>query len=117
MRFLVGICCWVVGAGRVISSAMEAAKHFLLRSGCKVESSVIFSDVSIRRTFTPPRTMQCSFFFQFFLDPVVDVVGICLFCVEFSVVAVLRAVRVAIHGVEGFSSPDDQMRYVILWCV
>ena len=33
---------------------------------------------------------------------------------EVFVVAVLGAVNVAIHGVDGSSRPDDQMKYAIL---
>ena len=96
---------------------MEAAEHFLLRSGCSVEGLVIFFDVSIRRTFTPPRNMRCSFLLQFFFAPVAAAVISRIFCVEFIVVAVLEAMGVTIHGVDGSSSPDDQMRYEILWRV
>ena len=117
VRFLAGICLWVVGAGCAVSYAMDAAERFLLRSGSKVESSAFFFNVSIRCTLAPPSTMWCSFFSLFFLDPVVAAVISRLFCVEFDVVAVLGAVGVAIHGVEGSSSADDQMRYVIFQCI
>ena len=37
-----------------------------------------------------------------------------LVCVEFGLDVVLKAVGVAIHGVDGSSITDDQMRYAIL---
>ena len=83
-----------------------AVERFLLRSGYGVECSVNLSDVSICRTFPPPRTMRCSFLFPFFLAPVVAVVISCLFCVEFVEVTVLEAVRASIHGVDESSTPD-----------
>ena len=106
-HFLAGIFLWVVGAGHAVFSAMEAVDRFLLRSGRGVESPVIFSDISNRCTFTPPRIMLYSFLFQFFLAPVVAAVISCLFCVEFVDVTVLEAVRAAIHGVDESSRPDD----------
>ena len=69
-RFLAGICCCFVGAGLVVSSAMEAVE---------VEFAMIFSDVSICHTRTPPRTICCSLLFLFFLGPVVVLVSMCLF--------------------------------------
>ena len=86
---------------------MEAAERYWLRSGREVESLVNLSDVSIRYTLTPTRTMRCYFFFLCFLDPIVAVVGSRLFRAEFGSVAVLEAVRVTIHGVEGSSTPDN----------
>ena len=82
-HFLAGICRCVVWAGWAVSSAMEAVEHFLLRSGRGVECLVNVSDVSLCRTFTPPRTMRFSFLFRFFLDPFVAVVVCRLVCVEF----------------------------------
>ena len=71
-------------------------------------------DVSIRCTHTPPRAICCSLFFQFFLGPVVVLVAVRLFCVEFVAVLVSAAVGVAIHGVEGSLSPEAQRRCVSL---
>ena len=53
--------------------------------------------------------------FPFFLDPLVAVVVCQLVCVEFGLDVVLGVIGVAIHGVDGSSIPDDQMRYAILW--
>ena len=96
---------------------MEAVECFLLRSGCSFESSVNSSDVSIRRTFTPPRTMRCSFLLRLFIASVVAAIVSRLFHAEFVAVAVLEAAGVAIHGVDWCSSRDNQMRYAILWRV
>ena len=60
--FRAKICRCVVGAGWVVLSAMDAAERFLLRSSLGVECSVNESHVSFCQTFTPPRTMCCSFF-------------------------------------------------------
>ena len=91
----------------------------MLRSGRGAESLVNLSDVSIRRTFNPLRTMRCSFLFRFLVAPVVAAVVShpFLFRVEFVLVAVLEDVGVAIHGVDESSRPGDQMRYAILWRV
>ena len=93
-RFLTGICHCVVGAGWVVSSAMDAAKRFLLRRGHGVECSVNVSDVSFCQTFTPPRTMCCSFLFlfRFYFDLFVAVVACCLGRVGFGSDVVLEAV-------------------------
>ena len=53
--------------------------------------------------------------FSFLPDPFVAVVIYQLVPVEFGSDIVLKAVGVAIHSVDGFSIPDDQMRYAILW--
>ena len=95
---------------------MHSAECFLLRRGRGFELFVNVSDVIFCRTFTPSRTMRCSFLFlfRFCLDPFVAVVACCLGRVEFGLDFVLEAVRVVIHRVDGSSIPDDQMRYVIL---
>ena len=91
VHFLARIYCCIVGAGWVGSSAMDVAESFLLRSGRGVECSVNMSDVSLCCTFTPLRTMGCSFlfFFRSFLDPFVSVVVCQLVRVEFGSGAVL----------------------------
>ena len=96
---------------------MEAVECSLLRSDRGVKGLMNVFNVSLRCTFTLPRTMQCSFLFQFVLAPVIAAVVSRLFCVEFFAVAVLEAVGVAIHDVDGSSSPDDQMSYTSLWRV
>ena len=105
--FLTGICRCIVGAGWVVSSAMEAVERFLLRSGRGVECSVNVSDVSLRRTRTLPRTMQFSFLFRFFLDPFIAVVVCRLVLVDVGLDVVLEFVEVEIRGVDGSSMPDD----------
>ena len=87
------------------------AECFLLRGVCKVGVAMIFSNVSIPRTHTPPRAICGSCFFRVFLVPAVVVFAVLLFRVEFVAVVVSAAVGVAIHGVEGSPCPGDQMRY------
>ena len=113
-RFCAGICRCVVGVGLVVSSAVETAERFLFRSLRKVEVAMIFSNVSIRFTQTPLRAISRFLFFRFFLGPAVVVFAVRLFCVQSVAVVVSAAVGVAIHGVEGSQSPEDQMRYASL---
>ena len=103
-----------MGAGSAILSAIEAAERFLLRSGREAGFEMIFSEVSIRLTLAPLRTIFCSPFFRFFLGPAVLLFALCRFCAELVVVVVSEAVGVAIHGVDGSPSLEDQMRYAIL---
>ena len=110
-HFLAGIYRCVVGDGLAVSSAMKAAERFLLRSIRKVEVATNLTDVSIICTRTLLRAICCSLFFQFFLGLVVVLVAGRFVCVEFVVVLVSAAVGVAIHGVEGYLSPEDQIRY------
>ena len=114
LNLLAGIWRWVVGAGSAVLSAIEAAEHFLLRSDCDDGFEMIFSEVSICHTLTPPRTILCSPFFRFFLGLVVLLFALCLFCVELVVSDVSEVVEVAIHGVDWSPSSEDQMMYAIL---
>ena len=106
-----------MGTGSAVLCAIEAAEHFLSRSGCKAGFEMNFSGFSISLTLTPPGTILCSFFFQFFRGPVALLISLCLFCVGLVVIVMSETVGVVIHGVGGSPSPEDQMRYAILLCV
>ena len=84
-----------------IPYAIEATESFFLRSGREAGFEMIFSDISIYCTRTPPRTILCSPLFQFFLGPAILLFALCLFCVALAAVVVSETVGVTIHGVDG----------------
>ena len=102
-----------MGGGWAGSSAIEAADLFLFISGRGCVSSVYVSDVSLRLSLTPPRTICCSFHFLFFPGLFDVVVAVLPVLVLFVLPDVLVAVGVLLHGVVGCSNHDDHMRYAM----
>ena len=79
--------------------------------------SVYVSDVSLRRSLTPPKASCCSLRFLFFPGLFDDVAAVLSFLVLFVLSALLVAVGVVLHGVVGCSNPDDHVRYAMRWRV
>ena len=71
------------------------------------------SDVSLRRTMTPPRTIRCSFRFLFLPDLYDVVAAVRPVRVRLGLPAVWGAIGVALHGVVGSFNPEYQMRYAM----
>ena len=111
--FLAGIRRCVVGGGWAVLSTIEAADLFLFISGHGRVWSVYVSDVSLRLSLTPPRTVRCSFHFLFFPGLFDVVVAVLPVLILFVLPILLVVVRVVLHGVVGCSNHDDHMRYAM----